>query len=330
MDLKASGRLYALVIGQERLPVCLLAHVVLHVPGACALPVPVVPVLDEGVHHGADVVQDIRRLRSRCDQAPHPRVVPEASGAPDVESSFGRRDEPQVPERGVRLVGRGAGECDLQLPRELHGAHHAEQVLLRGLGVGIHIEMLSGIDAGQRCRGHVARVVPASALRDYPVVQCLVHDIGDLVAGQVVELHRLAGGGVYPADPVIPHDPDDEVQLVLVHMAPAHAEPDHAALAPFLSIAAEPAGYPLVVLGGHLSGEEPLLRFPELGYVPAELLDLFGFHSIAGRESRAGSIYVYSNRPYHGRSMDAPSVRPQRISSRGHRDMHGILEKETP
>ncbi len=204
-DVQPAGRLQALVIGQERLPVGILAHVVLHVPCTRTLPVLVVPVLDEGVHHGADVVQDIRRIRSRSNQAPHPRVVSQPSGAPDVELPFGGGSEPEVPERGMGLVGIRGRERHLQLPGELHRAHHAEEMPLGRLGIGIHVEELSGIHSGKRSGRHVAGIVPASALGDDTMVQRLVHDLCYLAAGQVMELDGLAGGGVDPADPVLPH-----------------------------------------------------------------------------------------------------------------------------
>ena len=259
----------------EMLPVLrdvgLVPESVPHVPGPRPRTVLVVAVLHEVVDHRTHMIQDLGWIHRLRDLNTDLRIASQPSCGPDVEEPVGPGDEPQVPERRMGLVPVGAGERDLQLPGQFHLSHDIQEVFLGGLGIRVDVEVLAGLHPGEGCCRDIAGIVPSSALGVDTVVESIGHHLRHLVACQIVDLHGLAGGRMDPFGAVSLAGTYHEVQLVIVHAAPAHAESDHGPLAALLGVTAESSGDALELLGTHLACEEPVLRIHEHGdAVPEE------------------------------------------------------------
>ena len=97
-------------------------------------------------------------------------------------------------------------------------------------------------------------MVTAAAPADDACIQGLGRHVQNLAAGQMMQLHRFAGGQLDQLDVQPLGGLHHKGQLVLGHAARGHPQADHALLAALFGIAAEAAGDAFVLLLAHIAG----------------------------------------------------------------------------
>ena len=108
-------------------------------------------------------------------------------------------------------VGRGVGEADFQLTRQLHGFDQGHQILCRCLRIWAHIKVLALLHAGKRGYHHISRKISAASAGDDAMIQCCHGKLADRVRIQVMQLNGLTGGEMYLVDVVLTDAVDNKL-----------------------------------------------------------------------------------------------------------------------
>ena len=203
-------------------------------------------------------------------------VVAQAAGDIQPEGAVRLGDEAHIPEGGMDAVIHAVAEGHLQLAGHVDVPADGQQIVAGCLGPGQHVEGLAGLHAGQRAGHDVAGVVAAAAAGDDVAVDGALHQDGNQLGGQVVQLDGLAGGQLQGGDAVLAGDAGQELQPGAGQAAAGHAQAQHVFGAVPLGVGAEAARSALVVLAGHFArGESPGLLGEFLNLVAEEIKPLF-------------------------------------------------------
>jgi hypothetical protein len=237
-------------------------------------------VLAEGVHHGLYIVEDLGGVHGLIHQHSHAVAHgPQSPGDAEGERPVRLRPEAHVPEGAVDGIVRAVGESDLQLPGHADFPADGEEVVRHRLRVGIGVEGLPLLHAGEGAAHDVPGVVPAAAPAEDAAGDGRLHDGGDLLRREVVELHRLTGGELQPPDVIALHGVRQELQPLRRQPSGGQAQAQHVLFRVPLGVAAHAAGDALIVL----PVDFPLLELPDffgegLNLLPVRLNPLLVHH----------------------------------------------------
>ena len=205
----------------------------------------------EHADHGFDAPDDVLGGNELVQQLGFDRQRSQTAGDGHAEAVHAVADhgaQADVVDRGGDAIFGAAGKRDLELARQAVGQLLVQKRQRQPPGVGLHIEGLLGMNAGQRARRDVADRVVAGFARGQADIGQQMQGVGNLRQRHKVKLHVLARGEVAFAAGALVGDGGQLPHLTGGEQAARDLGADHldAVLALAVDAAAEAEGPELV------------------------------------------------------------------------------------